>query len=309
MSPRRLILEIDERFDGLSIHHILRYKKKLSGTLIRRIKWLEDGILLDGERVNTRTAVRKGQTLSVRLSDPSVQSGIPPVDLPLKIVYEDRDIVIVDKDPGMPSHPGPGHWGDSLGNALIAHWGKTDPHADFHPVHRLDKGTSGLMVVAKHPYAQDRLRESLHSGGFQRSYLAVCEGKLSPAAGVIDLPIGRAEDSIIRRQVNGADSQRAVTSYQTVFAGQERSLVSLTLETGRTHQIRVHMAHIGHPLAGDFLYGKEIGAISRPALHSSRLSLLHPVTEERMRFISPLPDDMRTLFSHFLPFDQQNTVF
>ena len=183
MSPRRLILEIDERFDGLSIHHILRYKKKLSGTLIRRIKWLEDGILLDGERVNTRTAVRKGQTLSVRLSDPSVQSGIPPVDLPLKIVYEDRDIVIVDKDPGMPSHPGPGHWGDSLGNALIAHWGKTDPHADFHPVHRLDKGTSGLMVVAKHPYAQDRLRESLHSGGFQRSYLAVCEGKLSPAAG------------------------------------------------------------------------------------------------------------------------------
>ena len=186
MNPRRLDFVIDRQWAGRPVHDLLRRKLGLSGTLLRRIKWLEDGILLDGQRVHTRVIVREGQTLSVRLSDPTVKSGIPPVSLPLDVVYEDRDIAVVNKAPGMPSHPGPGHWQDSLGNALMSHWQETDPDADFHPVHRLDKGTSGLMVVAKHPFAQEELRKALHSGRFRRQYLAICEGVLSPGQGVID---------------------------------------------------------------------------------------------------------------------------
>ena len=298
MKERRLTIQIDDSLTGLSVHHLLRYKLKLSGTLLRRIKWLEDGILLDGERVTTRAVVQKGQELSVRLSDPTSKSGIPPVELSLDIVYEDRDIIIINKAPGMPSHPGPGHWQDSLGNALMAHWEKTDPYADFHPVHRLDKGTSGLMVVAKHPFAQDKLRESLHTGSFRREYLAVCEGVPSPAEGIIDAPIGRAPDSIIQRQVNGLDCQSAVTHYKVLGSHSGRSLISLQLETGRTHQIRVHMAHIGHPLTGDFLYGLERQDITRPALHSHKLSIFHPVSESEISFRSPLPSDMLQFLSN-----------
>lgn len=298
MNERRLTIRIDDELTGLSVHHLLRYKLKLSGTLLRRIKWLEDGILLDGDRVTTRAVVQKGQELSVRLSDPTSKSGIPPAALPLDIVYEDRDIIIIDKAPGMPSHPGPGHWQDSLGNALMAHWEKTDPYADFHPVHRLDKGTSGLMVVAKHPFAQDKLRESLHTGSFRREYLAVCEGIPYPPEGIINAPIGRAPDSIIQRQVNGLDCQSAVTHYKVLESHLSHSLVSLQLETGRTHQIRVHMAHIGHPLTGDFLYGQERQDISRPALHSHNLSIVHPVSKSEISFCSPLPSDMLQFLSN-----------
>lgn len=304
MNERRLTVSITDEYTGLSVHHLLRYKLKLSGTLLRRLKWLEDGILLDGKRVTTRVVVQEGQTLSVRLSDPTVKSGIPPVELPLDIVYEDRDIAIVNKAPNMPSHPGPGHWQDSLGNALMAHWEKTDPYADFHPVHRLDKGTSGLMVTAKHPFAQDQLRESLHTGSFQREYLALCEGVLPNQTGTVDAPIGRAPDSIIERQVNGLDAQRAVTHYKVLGTDGARSLVSLTLETGRTHQIRVHMAWLGHPLTGDFLYGTEIDAIRRPALHSSKLTLIHPVAGETLTFFQPLPRDMGTFLDNFRLFDE-----
>lgn len=297
MKERRLTIQIGDEYAGLSVHHLLRYKLKLSGTLLRRIKWLEDGILLDGARVTTRAVVQQGQELSVRLSDPTSRSGIPPVELPLDIVYEDRDIIIINKAPSMPSHPGPGHWQDSLGNALMAHWEKTDPYADFHPVHRLDKGTSGLMVVAKHPFAQDKLRESLHTGSFQREYLAICEGIPTPPEGIIDAPIGRAPDSIIRRQVNGLDCQQAVTHYRVLETCQARSLIALRLETGRTHQIRVHMAHIGHPLTGDFLYGQERQDISRPALHSHSLSIIHPVSGSEISFSFPLPSDMLQFLS------------
>lgn len=294
--PRYLTVTVSPEWAGQTVHVLLRYRLGLSGTLLRRVKWLEDGILLDGVRVTTRERVQTGQTLSVRLSDPEGPREIPPVSLPLDLVYEDRDLVVVNKAPGMPSHPGPGHWQDSLGNALVAHWQETDPFADFHPVHRLDKGTSGLMIVAKHPHAQDKLRQALHTGAFHREYLAVCEGVPSPAQGVIDRPIGRCPDSILKRQVT-PDGQRAVTRYQVLETGQGRALVALTLETGRTHQIRVHLAHLGHPLVGDFLYGRELPALGRPALHSWKLSLAHPVTRQTLSFCQPLPPELAALLT------------
>ena len=294
-SSRRLDHLVTEHQQGKTVYVLLRYVLGVSGTVLRRIKWLEDGILLDGQRVTTRQTVSAGQLLSIRLSDPSAETDIPPVPLPLSIVYEDRDMVVVNKAPGMPSHPGPGHWQDSLGNALTAHWQVWDPWAVFHPVHRLDKGTSGLMVTAKHPFAQEQLKQQLHTEAFRRVYLAVCDGTPAPDSGTIDAPIARADSSVLKRAC-APEGMAAVTHYRTLFTDGRRSLVRLELETGRTHQIRVHMAHIGCPLTGDFLYGTEQpGLIARPALHSAELSLLHPVTGEPLSFSAPLPEDIRRL--------------
>ena len=164
--------------------------------------------------------------------------------------------------------------------------------SDFHPVHRLDKGTSGLVVVAKHAHAQEKLKNQLHTNEFCRVYLAVCDGMPSGPSGTVDAPIGPVEGSLIAREVR-SDGRPARTHYRVLQACGPRSLVELELETGRTHQIRVHMAHIGCPLTGDFLYGTEDRAlIGRPALHSARLELTHPITGERLCFSAPVPADM-----------------
>ena len=294
-SVRRLDFVVPDTFAGVRVDTLLRKHLLLSGAVIRRIKWLEDGILVDGERVNTRFIPKPGQVLSVRLSDPERLSGILPTSGRLDIVCEDEDVIVLNKAPGVSVHPGPGHYDDTLGNFLVDYYIKTGQSADFHPVHRLDRGTSGLLVVAKHPHAQERLKEQLHSPDFRRVYLAVCEGEPQPPCGMIDAPLGPVEGSLMAQQVR-PDGKPARTRYETVRTAGERTLLRLELETGRTHQIRVHMAHIGHPLTGDFLYGTEDRAlISHTALHSHALSFLHPVTGAQMEFSQPLPPDMEQL--------------
>ncbi len=294
MSARYLTLPIGPELAGREVDSLLRRTLGLSGTVLRRVKWLEDGVTLDGQRVTVRARVREGQTLSVRLTVPERTSGVVPADGPLDIVYEDDDLVVLNKAPGVLVHPGHGHFDDTLGNFLLHHYDETGDESDFHPVHRLDKGTSGLLVAAKHPHAQERLKNQLHTGDFRRVYLAVCDGCPEPAEGVIDAPIGMAGGSLVARCIR-PDGLPARTRYR-VLEGGPRSLVELELDTGRTHQIRVHLASIGCPLTGDFLYGTENKAlISRPALHSCRLELTHPVTGERLAFEVPLPDDMKKL--------------
>ena len=294
---RRLTLTVSPDQAGEKIDTLLRRDLQLSGTVIRRVKWLEDGILLDGARAITGQRVAAGQTLSVLVSDPHPKLDMLPTPGPLDVVYEDGDILVVDKAPGVPVHPGPGHYADTLCNFIAFHYQQAGVAADVHLVHRLDRGTSGLLVVAKHPHAQERLKLQLHTPAFRRVYLAVCDGAPSPAAGVIDAPIGRAPGSLVERRVDPA-GQRAVTAYRTLKTASGRALVELELDTGRTHQIRVHMAHLGCPLTGDFLYGREDKAlISRPALHSARLSLRHPVTGAAMEWASPLPPDMAALLA------------
>ena len=188
---RRIRLTVAPELAGRRVWSLLKHQLGLSGTVIRRIKWLPDGILLDGARVNTDCRPRAGQVLSVRLSDPARRSGIVPAPGPLDIVYEDEDLLVVNKAPGVPVHPGPGHFDDTLGNFLLYYYDTEGIEGDFHPVHRLDRGTSGLLVVAKHPHAQEVLKARLHTPDFRREYLAVCEGVPNPAAGVIDPPWGR----------------------------------------------------------------------------------------------------------------------
>jgi len=286
---------------GKRVDSILK-KHGLSTSAIRRSKRRLHGLLVDGEDIYTSYLVHPGQVVAI-LADDKAGSDIAPFDGPVNIVYEDQDLLVVDKPAGLTVHPCAGNWEDSLGARLVHYYRKTGLEADFHPVHRLDKGTSGLMVVAKHPAAQHALTAALHSGAFLRCYLAVCEGCPEPIVGTIDAPLGRTQESYIKQCVR-SDGKSARTHYQVLRPQERFSLVALTLDTGRTHQIRVHMAHIGHPLAGDFLYGTEDPElIDRPALHSGYLRLSQPFTGEKLAFASPLPEDMARLLAPSSPED------
>ena len=280
---------------GIRVDTLLKRHLGLSGTVVRRIKWLSDGILVDGRRVNTRYVPRAGEVLSVCLSDPERRSGIVPAPGPLDIVYEDPDLLVLNKASGVAVHPGPGHYNDTIGNFLLHYYDSRGEEGDFHPVHRLDRGTSGLMVVAKHPHAQERLKEQLHTADFFREYLAVCDGCPRPKTGVVDAPLGPKPGSLVEQMVR-PDGKPARTRYTVRLEREGRSLLRLALDTGRTHQIRVHMASLGCPLTGDFLYGREAPElIPRPALHSARLSFRHPITGRRLDFTQPMPQDMAAL--------------
>ena len=295
MSPRYLQLHIDGTLAGRTVDSLLRKHWELSGTVIRRIKWLEDGITVDGRRVTVRHRVSEGEVLRARLTDPDSTGQPVPTPGQLHIVYEDGDMAVVDKPPGMLVHPSHGHFDDTVGNYLMWHWQQQGEDSGFHPVHRLDKGTSGLLVVAKHPHGQERLKQQLHTGDFRRTYLAVCDGTPFPAEGTVDAPIRPVEGSLMAREVH-PEGQAARTHYKVLHSAAGRSLVELELETGRTHQIRVHMAHIGCPLTGDFLYGREDRAlIPRPALHSAAVGITHPITGRQLHFQLPLPEDMAKL--------------
>ena len=294
---RRLELPIGPELAGIKVDTLLKRRLGLSGTVVRRIKWLPDGILLDGRRVNTRCIPKAGEVLSVRLSDPERRSGIVPAPGPLDIVYEDQDLLVLNKAPGVSVHPGPGHYSDTIGNYLLSYYDSKGEEGDFHPVHRLDRGTSGLLVVAKHPHAQEVLKRQLHTQEFRRSYLAVCMGAPTPRSGEVDAPLGPKEGSLVEQTVC-PDGKSARTHYETLTQAGPYALLRLCLETGRTHQIRVHMAYLGHPLAGDFLYGQELpGIISRPALHSAELSFRHPITGAYLHMSQPMPQDMVRLLA------------
>ena len=296
-APRRLTLTVTPAMAGEKIDTLLRRELHLSGTVIRRIKWLEDGILLDGVRAITGQRVEAGQVLSVRVADPDHKGVMVPTPGPLDIVYEDGDLLVLNKAPGVTVHPGPGHYADTLCNFIAYYYRERGITADVHPVQRLDRGTSGLMVVAKHPHAQERLKGQLHTAEFRRTYLAVCLGSPPAEAGEVDAPIGMAEGSILARAVR-PDGLPARTRYQVLKRQGDRTLVRLELVTGRTHQVRVHMAYLGCPLAGDFLYGVEDpDLIGRPALHSWRLEVRQPVTGEQLTFQAALPEDMARLMA------------
>lgn len=294
-AQRRLNLSITAEHEGQRLDTLLRTRLGLSTGVIRRAKGVAEGILLDGRPVYTNVRPKAGQLLSIRLDDDK-NGDIPPAEGPLELLYEDDDIMILNKAAGIPVHPSQGHHGDTLGNFLAAHFERQSIPFVFRPVNRLDRGTSGLMVVARHAHAQEVLKGQLHSGGFLRRYLAICDGAPPSAAGTIDAPIGRADGSVLKREIR-ADGAAARTHYKTLKTTAEgRTLLQLELETGRTHQIRVHMAYLGCPLTGDFLYGTEQpDIIGRAALHSSQLELVHPITGERIQKTAPLPFDMARL--------------
>ena len=288
MSGASISYTVPLELDRKKLRDILRRELHVSYGAMKSAKW--DGrILLDGEPATVDTIVRAGQTVTMRWPENAPAYSLKPYDLPLSIPYQDEHFLVIDKPAPLASQSGAGHPDDSLENALFSYLGCP---ADFiyRPVNRLDRGTSGLMVVAKTAHAQHRLQAMLHSDGFTRTYLAVTEGVPSPMSGVVDAPIAKEDAASIKRIVSEV-GKPSVTRYETLRASGSRALVRLTLETGRTHQIRVHMAHLGCPVCGDFLYGRELPELpGRFALHSAELALDHPFTGETLRLSSPLPE-------------------
>ena len=282
--------------DGSTVRHILKAKLHFSSHAISRLTRTENGILVNGSHARTTFVLHTGDVLTVETGDhrpPKVE--VMPGDWPLPIVWEDGHLLVVDKPAGMTAHAS-NFLPDTPTVAGALAWSRGTDFV-FHSVNRLDKGTTGLMVVAKSGYVHDLLRRSLHTSRFLREYRAVCIGCPEPEKGTINAPIGRDETSTIARMVR-PDGQSAVSHYEVLSSQNGLSLVKLLPETGRTPQLRVHMASIGHPLAGDWLYGTEDpDLIARPALHSFALTLTHPVTGEILHLTALVPEDMARLVS------------
>ena len=280
--------------DGRMVKGILRGGLQLSYTLLKSLKWRENAILLNGQSVHVNAIVHAGDVVSVALSERAPREDLYCANAAKPdIVYEDDDLLVLNKPAGVAMHPKSGDASaPSLAAMLTSYLGEGSvPHF----VSRLDKGTSGLLIAAKNGYVHDRLRRALHSSDLRREYRAVAVGRVEPLCGVIDAPIGRAEGSIIRRCVR-ADGLQSLTEYETLQVNDRFTLLRLRPQTGRTHQLRVHMAYLGHPLAGDWLYGTEDKTlIARPALHSYELWFTQPVTGQELHFTAPIPQDMQRL--------------
>lgn len=279
--------------DGRKLRDILRQVMGVSYSAMKSAKW--DGrITVDGLATPVDAIVREGQLVCIRFRDAAPAYQVKPYALPLVIPYEDEHLYVIDKPAPLASQSSERHPDDTLENALYAHLGCPADYI-YRPVNRLDKGTSGLMVVAKDAHIQHQLQKMLHSDAFSRIYLAVVEGHLPDKQGVIDAPICKEDAASIKRLVRD-DGKPSVTHYEVLQERNGRSLVRLRLETGRTHQIRVHMAHLGCPVCGDFLYGTELPELpGRFALHSHELTLQHPLTMEGLHVVSPQPAALSAL--------------
>ena len=277
--------------DGSTVRHILKAKLHFSSHAISRLTRAEHGIQVNGHHARTIDILHTGDALTVETGDHRPpRTDVTPGNWPLPVIWEDGHLLVVNKPAGMTAHAS-NFLPDTPTVAGALAWSRGTDFL-FHPVNRLDKGTTGLMVIAKSGYVHDLLRRSLHTPHFRREYRAICMGCPEPKQGTINAPIGRAPDSVVARCVR-PDGSPAVSHYEVLSQSNGMSLVKLLPETGRTHQLRVHMASIGCPLAGDWLYGTEdTDLIPRPALHSYALTLTHPVTGEILRLTAPLPEDM-----------------
>lgn len=288
-------------------HAILVHLKKTPESILRNGKW---------EYVNT--ILEDGDTLRIVLSEPDGSPGILPIFHPLDIIYEDEDILVINKPSGMPVHPSQGHYENTLANAVCGYFSRQNIPYTFRCVNRLDRDTTGLVILAKHLLSSAILNQAVARREIHREYIAIVDG-ITPESGIVNAPIGRKNASTIERQVDFINGQTAITHYRRLAHTDACSLLSLHLETGRTHQIRVHMSHLGYPLLGDFLYHPDYSdtkpasesdalphilmpkQIKRQALHSYRLQFTHPITGIPMDFSAPLPADMAAAFGAALP--------
>ena len=275
-----------------------------SAALIRRLRHTEQSILKNGIPVYTTYRLDEGDSLAVTLPEEHGSENIVPVPMDLDIRYEDRDLLVVNKAAGVPIHPSQGNHDNTLANGIAWYLGEKGEAATYRAINRLDRDTTGLLILAKHALSACMLSKMVRTHAIRRCYLAAASG-LVPPEGVIDAPIARTCDSTIERCVDFERGDSARTHYRTLCYNRDTdcSLVELRLETGRTHQIRVHMKHIGHPLPGDFLYNPDYRLIGRQALHSWQLDFIHPIKKEPLHFEAPLPEDMRRLFGQ-----ETNTV-
>ncbi len=288
---RTLTYEIANEYDGFTIDKFLK-AQGFSSANITSIKKMPNNVVIDSEWVHMNRKLSSGEILTVNISEEDSSEKIPPVKMDLDIVYEDEDIIVINKPAGLPIHPSLNHYEDSLANGLAYYYKSQGKPFIFRCANRLDKNTSGLTVIAKHLVSANILSTMVKNRQFHREYLCLVRGTLKQPEGTIDAPIGRVDDSIITRQVDFKNGEQAITHYKVIEEKNGHSLISIHLETGRTHQIRVHFKYIGHPLIGDHLYNPDMEYMSRQALHSHKIDFNHPITKEPLCFIAKLPEDM-----------------
>ena len=282
---------IDEDSAGLRVEQFLR-RKRYSGQNLSEIKRMPKSILVNGVHYYMRQELSKGDHLQVRICETQNSEKIPPTKLPLDIIYEDADLIVLNKPAGMPIHPSLNNYTNSMANALAYYFQSQGKPFIFRCCNRLDRDTSGLTIVSKHLVSGSILSDMTKYREVHREYLAIARGSVTPSEGTIQAPLGRKEGTIIERTVDWEHGEDAVTHYKVVKEANGHSLVSLRLETGRTHQIRIHMKYLGYPLIGDYLYNPDMEYMTRQALHSHHMEFTHPITGEHMSFTAPLPEDM-----------------
>lgn len=290
-----MIYKISAEENGKTVKEILRYGVGLSLAFTKRLKFLDNGIMLNGNRVTVRATVKEGDLLFLATEDVDNATDLTPTDLPLSIIYEDEHIVLPNKSANMPTHPSHNHRGDTLADALAYKYQQSGSAFVFRSISRLDKNTSGILLIAKDRISASKLSASMKNGEIQKQYLAILEGELS-GEGTVDTYIRRAQESIIFREVCSADGggDRAITKYRVICSKNGYSLVIASPITGRTHQLRVHFAHLGTPILSDDLYGRPSELLDRHALHAVSLSFTHPQTQKNMSFFAPPSEDIKS---------------
>lgn len=287
------VYRVQEKEKGKTVRDVLRNRYRFSRRFFRRLKE-SGGVTVNGRSAFLTARVEEGDLLQVKL--PEERTDIPPQPVSFTVVHEDEDLVVIDKPPGLVVHPTKDYREHTLANGLVYRWtARGEAHA-VHPVTRLDKDTSGLLVIAKHAYAHDFLAGQMARRRYLRGYLAVVHGEVPEETGVIDAPIARCPDRPARRCVMEGGAP-AITRFSVLERFPGATLLRLFLETGRTHQIRVHLAHRGHPIIGDPMYaeGWESRGMERQALHAAFLQLTHPRDRRERSWESPLPPDIRRL--------------
>ena len=294
-------MRFENEFAGLSVLCVLTSRLGFSRRSIARLKRKENGILINGAHATVRAVIREGDVLTVNFEDETADSDekLIPSDVLPDIIYEDDDIIAVNKPPFMPTHQSHGHFNDTLANSLALYFKRQDRPFVFRSVNRLDRNTSGAVLVAKSNLSAHKLSRSMKLDGIKKTYLAILSGTLPEQEGVICSYIRRKEKSVILREACGKtdDAKLSVTKYRVIAQDNGLSLVLARAVTGRTHQLRVHFSLVGASILGDDLYGESSPLIARHALHSLHLTLDHPTTHKALSLTARIPDDMQKIIN------------
>lgn len=291
---RILTYTITPQEDGMQVLEFLR-SKGFSRHILTSMKPDKEALLVNEMRAGGRSILKEGDHFRVRVMETGSMEGIVPAPLPLDILYEDEDILVLNKPADMPVHPSIGNYTNTLANAAAFYFQQKNELCPFRCINRLDRDTSGALILAKNALSAAILSAQMRNREIRRTYLAVVCG-VTPPSGTVSAPIGRVSDSVIQRQVDPEHGESAVTHYERLAVRNDHSLLEIHLETGRTHQIRVHMGYIGHPLPADYLYHPVYDHFKRQPLHSFQLNFWHPLTGKDLCFTAPVPKDMAQAF-------------
>lgn len=293
--------EIYKEQDGLTLRDYLKEHLMMSRNGIIKVK-KSNSLKVNGLNVHTNIILKVGDKVEFELTDQNSENILPEY-MELEIIYEDDYMIVISKEAGIPTHPSKNHFMGTLANGLMYHLMEEGRDITIRPVNRLDRNTSGLVLFAKSSHIQHLMSLESYKHKITKEYLAIAEGRVAADSGTVDAPIALEGERSIKRVVR-EDGVRAVTHYRVLERYEDCTLLSIVLETGRTHQIRVHMAHIGHPLLGDDLYGGGQEKINRHALHAYNIKMLHPMENWTLDFTAKLPADMEILIRSRFPLHQ-----